>query len=106
MATILQFRTDRNTKPARPRLRGNNQCRCSACGELFASVATFHRHRTGDYQNSRRCLTHSEMLARGWIQNGSQFWIRGHRPNIAPVLPPCAQNRRLPEALTQVAGAS
>jgi hypothetical protein len=105
MATILQFSTDRNTHPARPRLRGNNQCRCSACGELFATVATFDQHRAGDYSDGRRCLTHSEMLAKGWIQNAAQFWIRGHRPNIALVLAPRAQNRRSPEGATQVAGA-
>lgn len=104
MSRILQFPNDRNTKPARPRLRGNNQCRCSACGELFATVATFDKHRTGDYSNGRRCLIRSEMLAKGWIQNASQFWIRGRRPNIALLLSPRAQNRRSPEGAAQVTG--
>lgn len=106
MATILQFRDDRNTIPARPRLRGNNQCRCSACGELFATVWTFDRHRTGDYSSGRRCLTKSEMLAKGWIQNAAQFWIRGHRPNIALDPSRIAQNRRLHDPLALEAGAS
>jgi hypothetical protein len=105
MSRILQFPYDRNSKPTRPRLRGNNQCRCSACGQLFATVWTFDRHRTGDYASGRRCLSISEMLAKGWIQNAALFWIRGHRPNIALDLSRYAQNRRTSEPYTQVGGA-
>jgi hypothetical protein len=83
---------DSNTCP--PRLRGDNRCRCPACGELFATVATFERHRDGDYDGGRRCLGIGEMLAKGWIQNSTGFWIRGHRPNFPPELSPYAQNRR------------
>jgi hypothetical protein len=103
MQTILQIPSDRNSV-VHPRLRGN-QCRCTGCGELFGVVSTFDRHRVGNYSNGRRCLTRSEMLARGWIQNDAQFWIRGHRPNIVPVLSRCAQERRSVEPL-QLAAAS
>jgi hypothetical protein len=95
---------DSNT--ARPRLRGDNQCQCSACGALFAAVSTFDRHRTGDYDSGRRCLTVGEMLAKGWIQNGRKFWIRGHRPNIALVLSQFAQRSRSREPLDQIQGAA
>jgi hypothetical protein len=98
-------RTNDNST-ARPRLRGDNQCKCSACGELFATVSTFDRHRTGNYDDGRRCLSLGEMLAKGWIQNGAGFWIRGHRPNIALGLSQSAQNRRSREHLGQVQGAA
>jgi hypothetical protein len=47
-----------------------------------------------------------EMLAKGWIQNASGFWIRGHRPNIALALSQSAQARRSPESLGVMRGAA
>jgi len=106
MQRILQVPDSRTTNATRPRLRGNNQCKCSACGELFAMVSTFDKHRVGDYASGRRCISRSEMLAKGWVQYAAQFWIRGHRSNIAPVLSPRAQNRRSFEGSTHVAVAT
>jgi hypothetical protein len=88
-----------DSNAVRPRLRGDHRCRCSACGEMFATVSTFDRHRVGDYESGRCCLSVSEMLARRWIQNSAGFWIRGHRPNINPALSQFAQNRRSAETL-------
>ena len=58
------------------------RCLCTACGEYFGSVVVFDRHRVGSYakpgewKGNRRCITPSEMTARGWIRNGRGFWIR------------------------------
>lgn len=54
---------------------------CPSCGELFSSVATFDRHRIGEFAgvggtNSRRCLTASEMLAQDWPKTERGFWLR------------------------------
>jgi hypothetical protein len=97
-------RIDHNNN-VRPKLCGN-QCQCSGCGELFACVGTFDRHRVGDHGNARRCLSLGEMLAKGWIQNAGGFWIRGHRPNIAPASPGYAQERRSAEPLGVLRGAA
>jgi hypothetical protein len=82
----------------RPKLRGDNQCQCGGCGELFASVGTFDRHRIGEGMH-RRCLSVAEMLAKGWIRNGRCFWIRGHRSGFVSTLPQPAQERRSGETL-------
>lgn len=89
---------------ASPRLRGDHRCQCSACGELFATVSTFDRHRLGDYESGRRCLRVSEMLGRAWVQNTAGFWIRGHRPNIASILSQYAQDHRSGEAPGELHG--
>lgn len=60
------------------KLTGNN-CRCNACGLLFKSAASFDKHRTGDY-TSRRCLTETELRAKGFEPNAKGFWRR-----LAPV---------------------
>jgi len=64
------------------RLTGN-RCRCTACGEPFNSVSTFDRHRIGGWQGrgaDRRCLSSSEMRARGWDRNAHGFWIERRTP--------------------------
>ena len=64
-----------------PKLTGC-RCQCDGCGDYFGSVVVFDRHRVGSYGNpgepkyNRRCLTPSEMEARGWVRNGRGFWIR------------------------------
>jgi hypothetical protein len=63
-----------------PNLTGS-RCQCPACGEYFASVTVFDRHRVGDFASgeqpsSRRCLTVAEMMAQEWPKNGKGFWLR------------------------------
>lgn len=87
-----------------PRLRGN-MCRCSACGEFFASVSTFDRHRIGRYDGGRRCLLIGEMWAKGWIQNIEGFWIRGQRI-VAPELSRNAQEQRSTKPQAELRGAA
>lgn len=64
-----------------PKLTGC-RCQCRTCGDYFGSVVVFDRHRVGSYAkpgeltHNRRCLTPSEMQARGWVRNGRGFWIR------------------------------
>lgn len=64
-----------------PKLTGC-RCQCDGCGDYFGSVVVFDRHRVGSYgkpgglKYNRRCLTPSEMEARGWVRNGRGFWIR------------------------------
>lgn len=63
-----------------PRLKGS-RCQCPACGEFFSSVATFDRHRIGDFAgvgglNTRRCLSVVEMLVQEWPKTETGFWLR------------------------------
>jgi hypothetical protein len=62
-----------------------NRCRCSGCGEHFNSAKTFDGHRVGPFApislaNTRRCLTGTEMRAKGWLRNAAGFWISAKRP--------------------------
>ena len=57
-------------------LRGDHN-QCPTCQELFNSTGVFDRHRTGTYTpNTRRCLTVSEMTAKGMLKNNNGYWIR------------------------------
>jgi hypothetical protein len=61
---------------------------CRGCGEDFASVDLFDRHRVGVHaytfseglrvepprEDGRRCLAVAEMLERGWERNGRGGW--------------------------------
>ena len=63
-----------------PNLTGA-RCQCPACGELFSSVATFDRHRVGEFAsnggtNTRRCLTVAELMAQEWPKTDRGFWLR------------------------------
>lgn len=65
---------------SRPKLTGS-RCQCTACGELFASVAAFDRHRVGKFAgvggtNTRRCLSVAEMQAHEWPKTDKGFWLR------------------------------
>lgn len=84
-----------------PRRLTESRCKCSACGEHFNSVSVFDAHRVGSYDIGRRCLTVSEMLCRGWIQNAVGFFIRGHRSNFAPCATRGTQKARSAHTLTQ-----
>lgn len=63
-----------------PQLRGS-RVQCTACGEYFASVAVFDRHRVGEFAgvggvNTRRCLSVEEMQAQEWPKTEKGFWLR------------------------------
>lgn len=63
---------------ALPALRLVGQrCQCTACGEGFNRVSTFDRHRVGEFDVDRRCLTTAEMEAKGWRYNAQRFWVTG-----------------------------
>lgn len=82
-----------------PKLTGS-RCQCSQCGELFASVAVFDRHRVGKFAgtdgvNTRRCLTVAEMTLGKWPKTERGFWLRPaprpvHSALEAPSVPPPA----------------
>lgn len=42
---------------------GLSECHCSSCHKSFSSIANFDDHRTGDYDEGRRCYTEEELLA-------------------------------------------
>ena len=58
----------------RPMLHGDRN-QCPTCGELFNSTRAFDSHRTGDF-TARRCLSVSEMEAKGMVRGGGGFWVR------------------------------
>lgn len=63
-----------------PQLRGS-RVQCTACGEFFASVAVFDRHRVGEFAgvggvNTRRCLSVAEMQLQEWPKTEKGFWLR------------------------------
>ena len=68
-----------------PRLTTSRcQCTASNCNGLFNSTTAFDRHRVGAFETAdaasqRRCLTSSEMTAKGWLRNGAGFWITSAR---------------------------
>lgn len=65
------------TSMTRPALTsGRNQC--PSCGDRFKSNTGFDWHRTGtfgDRDDPRRCLTVSQMTAKGMTRDGAGFWI-------------------------------
>ena len=66
----------------RRKLSGD-RCQCSTCGEYFNSTHAFDRHRTGAYEPlERRCLTATEMEARGMSRNVQGFWITEKRLDL------------------------
>ena len=58
------------------------RCQCAACGEYFGSERAFDRHRVGDYaepgqwQETRRCLPLTYLLAAGWQRSARGFLLR------------------------------
>ncbi|HLI89070.1 MAG TPA: hypothetical protein VKV37_10315 [Ktedonobacteraceae bacterium] len=48
---------------------------CGACNLVFVSVKAFDAHRTGPYtRGGRRCLTPSELQAKGMVQDEKGRW--------------------------------
>lgn len=72
---------------AAPRLlRSGDRCQCPTCEEFFNSSKAFDQHRTGWFAgfmrapSMRRCLSSTEMAARG-MKRGAYGWLtrRGKR---------------------------
>lgn len=54
-------------------LRGDRN-QCPGCSEYFNSSHAFDKHRTGEHQdNGRRCLTATEMTAKGMFVGSDGF---------------------------------
>jgi hypothetical protein len=52
-----------------------DRTQCGECGELFASVYLFDRHRIGEFGTaSRRCMSVDEMKVAGMTLNSRGFW--------------------------------
>jgi hypothetical protein len=48
---------------------------CPACQLLFTSTHSFDKHRVGTFKPlMRRCLSASELTARGWSPDPRGFW--------------------------------
>jgi hypothetical protein len=59
-----------------------SHCQCSVCLLYFNSTAAFDKHRTGDWLD-RRCLSISEMEAKGMALNARSFWVTAAMPILA-----------------------
>jgi hypothetical protein len=55
-----------------------NQCR--GCDQYFNSNVAFAKHRTGKFEEGRRCRTAEEMIAKGMSLNAAGFWITAAMP--------------------------
>lgn len=62
-------------------LRGDRN-QCQACKQYFNSTYSFDKHRRGDFQVDRRCLTPNEMLEKKMSLNARGFWISSERTNF------------------------
>ena len=71
-----------------PGKRLGNRCLCTGCGGYFNSITSFDGHRVDGYGAaiSRRCLSESEMLRKGWSRNAGGFWITSQRPILASTI--------------------
>lgn len=67
---------------------GTGRCGCGACLEFFSNDNNFMRHRAEDPKTHlRRCLTPTEMRARGLEPNTQGVWVRaGTHPHAQPEL--------------------
>ena len=55
-------------------LRGNRN-QCPGCSEYFNSTHAFEKHRVGEHErNQRRCLSITEMTAKGMFVGDDGFW--------------------------------
>lgn len=61
-------------------LRGDRN-QCAGCDLLFNSTHAFDKHRHGEHGNGRRCLTESEMLAKGMVKGADGFWRGSAMPD-------------------------
>jgi hypothetical protein len=62
-------------RSANPKKLTGQRNQCPGCLEYFNTTAGFERHRTGSYENRRRCLTAAEIEAKGMIKNEHGFWL-------------------------------
>ena len=53
---------------------------CQGCKGYFNSSFAFDKHRRGEHGIDRRCLTGSEMRAKGMDTNAAGFWISAAMP--------------------------
>lgn len=83
-----------------PQLKGS-RVQCTACGQYFASVAVFDRHRVGEFAgtggvSTRRCLTVHEMQVQEWPKTEKGFWLRpAPRPVYSDHAAPSVPSPRL-----------
>ena len=61
------------------KLRGDKN-QCQGCKEFFNSGYGFDKHRRGIHGLDRRCLTSTEMLAKGMSMKADGFWITSAMP--------------------------
>ncbi len=51
------------------------RCVCGGCERMFASLASFDKHRTGSFsRKERRCMSEQEMTAHGLAVNTVGIW--------------------------------
>ena len=53
---------------------GSSRNQCRGCGQYFNSNSAFEKHRTGKFNESRRCKTPEEMQASGMHLNKDGYW--------------------------------
>lgn len=54
---------------------GSSVCVCVACGACFRSPFAFDKHRVGQVDRDRRCLTAGEMIAAGMSRDARGRWV-------------------------------
>ena len=64
---------------------------CSACGATFGGLTGFDDHRTGQYLDrhpdyGRRCMSGTEMGAKGYRQDAAGLWRQPMDPETAAKL--------------------
>ena len=72
-ASVLHLPDTGNGIPRR-KLRGDRN-QCCACDEYFNSSGAFDQHRTGLFDDTRRCLTVVEMRAKNFSKTKDDFWL-------------------------------
>jgi len=72
-APVLHLPDTGNGIPRRKLRRDRNQC--CACDEYFNSSRAFDQHRTGLFDDTRRCLTVVEMQAKTFSKTQDDFWL-------------------------------
>jgi hypothetical protein len=55
-------------------LRGDRN-QCPTCQEYFNSSTAFDQHRTGPFDDTRRCLTVAEMQVKNFGKTNDDFWL-------------------------------
>lgn len=55
-------------------VRGDRN-QCAGCGQYFNSSHAFDKHRVGEHENNqRRCLSITEMTAKGMFAGSDGYW--------------------------------